>query len=76
MNKTALRTDEIHLTHKSNSSQKSVINIISESPLGLNTPLHVKQYIIDDKFKMIVENDELIIQKKISGTFRNYFILS
>lgn len=76
MNKTTLKTDEIHLIHKTDRTNNSIIRIISESAVGLNTPLHVKEYIIDDKFKIIVDSDELLIQKKISGTFRNYFKIS
>ena len=76
MNRTSLKTDEIHLTHKTDRTNNSIINIISESAIGINKPLHVKEYIIDDKFKMIVESNDLVIQKKIDGVFTNYFKLS
>ena len=75
MNRTALRTDEIHLIHKTDGTRNTPIRIISESSIGLNAPLHVKEYIIDDKYKMIVQSNDLVIQKKIDGVFTNYFKL-
>lgn len=76
MNSEIVRCDDIYLVHKSDTTQNTPIKIFAHSGIGTDHPIHLKTFFIDDKFKIIVENDELIIQKKISGNFRNYFILS
>jgi hypothetical protein len=75
MNTVLVRANDIHLTHRTDTTYATPIKINSDSAIALNVPLHVKQYIIDDKFKMLVENNSLVIQKKIDGVFTNYFKL-
>ena len=75
MNTEFVRCDDIILIHKSDPENNIPIKIVAPSGIGIDRPIHLKEFLIDDKFKILVESNALVIQKKIGGIFTNYFKL-
>lgn len=75
MNTDLIRCDEIVVLHKSDTEHNTPVRVIAPSGIGIQYPVHIKDFFIDDKFKILVESNALVIQKKIDGVFTNYFKL-
>lgn len=72
-----IRANSIHITHKDGHQAREPIKIISESPLDLmNTVVHCKEYVINNLFKIVESESNLLIKKKVNGVYVDYFKIS
>ena len=69
----AFRADSIHFLHQSNHNSDDVEFHTSNS-FNMKQPVKCKEYIINDKYKIIEEDNKLVMQQKVGDTYQTKFV--
>ena len=71
----SFRSDRITFLHHTNHANEDV-EFSTSNNFNFVKPIKLKEIILNDKFKIIENSDNMIIQKKIAGVYTDYFSFS
>ena len=73
MSSESFRADSIYFIHQSDHNNKDVEFHTSNS-FKIQKPIKCKEYIVNEKYKIVEDDSKLVMQKKVGDTFVTQFI--